>query len=847
MARPGRPEQGASLDRRSRWPPHVLSIAGFALVAAALLAAVPLLSRSLRADARRRAGNELGAIAQLKADQIVEWRRDQLRNASYAATYPSARSAIEAARAGRLTPHLATHISEVLAHLAELQGYLRIGLLGPGGVEIAGWAPPDVRDAHPSPEVLRRAIASADGAASELRLDSRDRPHLDVVVTVGPAGAATYVLFLRADAAPVFEDVLERWPVPSETAAGSLALLEGNLVRLLVPRRSVAEGFPGIERIPLSDTHRPVVRAFRGATGLIEGLDYRGDSALVASREVPGTAWRVQAKISASEVEAPLRRPLGIIFALGTALLGASGVMLALSWRQNAARIALDARLAEAQERLALAVSGTHAIWDWDLAAGALHFVPEWSLGGAPPVGAIEGPLEEVLARIAHADDAPAVRARFEAHLRGETALFESEHRVPAGPDGPEWIRVRGRVSRRAPDGRPLRFAAVVSDVTERRAMQAQLELSQRMAGLGTLAAGVAHEINNPLASVSANLDFLGRELETRLDLAGAVADARDAADRVRDVVRALRAFSSPGEGGRAAADVRTELEAAIRIARNEIRHRARLEVRIGDLPMVEAGAHELGQVFLNLLVNAAQAIPEGRADEHLISVEAARAPDGAASILVRDTGVGIPPNVLERIFEPFFTTKALGVGTGLGLAIAHRIVSDAGGRIDVETQVGRGSAFRVTLPPASLTLTLAPRAAAPEAAPLPCEPVVRPRRVLVVDDDALVARAVVRTLGKRYAVTTAASAAEALARIDRGEQFDAVLCDLMMPEMSGMELHARLAACDPGLARRMVFITGGAFTDAAARFLADGPAAFLEKPFEAGQLREAVERAAAA
>jgi CheY-like chemotaxis protein/two-component sensor histidine kinase len=361
------------------------------------------------------------------------------------------------------------------------------------------------------------------------------------------------------------------------------------------------------------------------------------------------------------------------------------------------------------------------------------------------------------------------------------------------------------------------------------------------MAGLGTLAAGVAHEINNPLASVSANLEYVAQRVEGDVDLATVVAEAQDGAERVRDVVRGLRAFSAPTGRERRPADVRGELEAAIRLARNEIRHRARLEVDVGDLPLVEAGAHELGQVFLNLLLNAAQAIPEGRAEENLIEVVARRTPEGAASISIRDSGVGIPPQVLERIFEPFFTTKPLGVGTGLGLAIAHRIVVDAGGRIEVETQLGRGSAFRVVLPPARAALApavTAPATPAPSAAPI---------HVLIVDDDPLVIRAVGRILGPGFEVTTSPSAADALARIERGEGFQAVLCDLMMPQMTGMELHARVAARDPAMARRMIFMTGGAFTEAAARFVAESRAPCFDKPFEPALLRAAVERAAAA
>jgi CheY-like chemotaxis protein len=363
------------------------------------------------------------------------------------------------------------------------------------------------------------------------------------------------------------------------------------------------------------------------------------------------------------------------------------------------------------------------------------------------------------------------------------------------------------------------------------------------MAALGALAAGVAHEINNPLSSVCANLDFLVRETARDPALAEVVGEARDGAERVRDVVRGLRAFSSARASAPGPADVRAELDAAIRLALNEIRHRARLELRLGDLPLVAAGAHELGQVFLNLLLNAAQAIPEGHAQENVICVEAGRAADGSASIRIRDTGVGIPPHVLERIFEPFYTTKPLGVGMGLGLAIAHRIVTAAGGRIEVETQVGQGTTFHVTLPAAGAGDEESPPEEPPTAAPVP--PGGR-RRVLVVDDDALVIRSVARTLAERYEIVTASSAVEALARVEQGERFDALLCDLMMPEMTGMELHARLAERAPALARRMLFITGGAFTEAAARFLAEGRAC-VEKPFEPEALRAAVERIAAA
>jgi C4-dicarboxylate-specific signal transduction histidine kinase len=828
------------LARRVSLPPHAVPIAAFGIVAVGLLAAAPLLSRSLRQETRRRAESELGAIAELKAAQIGHWRADHIRVVGFGAAYPAVRATVEAASRGVLDRALGGHASEVLGQLGELQHYERLAVVADDGVEVTGWTAPGRSRIEPAAALIDEALNATDGTASELRLDPSNRPYLDVAAAVLTEHGKSFVLFARADAAALFTDVLERWPVPSQTAAGSLGIREGDWITLLVPLSSVAIGHPGVERIPASDLRRPVVKAFGGASGLIEGLDFAGHPIFVASREIPETRWRVQAKIEVAEMAAPLRRPLGIIYGLGGALLAAAAVMLILSGRQQRARALLDARLRDAQERLALAVTGTHGVWDWDLVRGVLHLEPPLELPGGPPTAELSGTVEEILARVVHPDDTPGVRERVEAHLRGETPVLDVEHRLPAS-GGPAWIRVRGRVSRRTPEGQPLRFAAVVSDVTERRQMQAQLELSQRMAGLGTLAAGVAHEINNPLASVSANLEYVAQRVEGDVDLATVVAEAQDGAERVRDVVRGLRAFSAPTGRERRPADVRGELEAAIRLARNEIRHRARLEVDVGDLPLVEAGAHELGQVFLNLLLNAAQAIPEGRAEENLIEVVARRTPEGAASISIRDSGVGIPPQVLERIFEPFFTTKPLGVGTGLGLAIAHRIVVDAGGRIEVETQLGRGSAFRVVLPPARAALApavTAPATPAPSAAPI---------HVLIVDDDPLVIRAVGRILGPGFEVTTSPSAADALARIERGEGFQAVLCDLMMPQMTGMELHARVAARDPAMARRMIFMTGGAFTEAAARFVAESRAPCFDKPFEPALLRAAVERAAAA
>ncbi len=393
-------------------------------------------------------------------------------------------------------------------------------------------------------------------------------------------------------------------------------------------------------------------------------------------------------------------------------------------------------------------------------------------------------------------------------------------------------------------EGKPA-VLAVARDVTERKQMQSRLMLTDRMASVGTLAAGVAHEINNPLAYVIANLGFVSEEvsalaseyrdetnLSTRLgELEATLREAREGADRVRQIVRELKAFSRPDEDRRGPVEVRRVLESAINMAWNEIRHRARLIKDYGETPAVMANESRLGQAFLNLLVNAAQAIPEGKADHNTIRVTTRVDDLGRVVVEVRDTGVGIPPDVLPRIFDPFFTTKPLGVGTGLGLSICHGIIAGFGGEITVESKVAVGSTFRIVLGAA--------RTSEPEVkASVPVAKAARRARVLVVDDEPMIGSSVRRALGREHDVEAVTSAREALDRIVRGRNYDVVLCDLMMPEMTGMDLYEELRKAAPAEMERLIFLTGGAFTPRARTFLDAVSNQRVEKPFDMKSLR---------
>ena len=432
-----------------------------------------------------------------------------------------------------------------------------------------------------------------------------------------------------------------------------------------------------------------------------------------------------------------------------------------------------------------------------------------------------------------------------------------------------------------------------VTDVTERDGMQAQLARAHRLAGLGMLAAGVGHEINNPLTFVILNLEEIRRLAGAADVTAGAGAtdgghatigelasEALDGARRVQDIVQDLRRFARGEERTTTAVDVHAALDGAIRLAANQIRYRARLVRDFApDLPLVVGNTSSLTQVFLNLIVNAAQAMPEGSSEANEIRVRTS-ATDDDVRIELSDTGAGIAPENMARIFDPFFSTKDVTEGTGLGLAMCHQLVDAIGGRIFVGSEVGRGSRFLVTLkravvdgahatpvtpgpdktPPVRTSVDARParprgatwiRAEAPArpprskpaplspVSPLPTAPVgpsterERRPRVLVVDDEDLLRRSLVRTLSRQFDVTAAASAEDAQHLLAADDPVDVILCDLMMPGMSGMAFARWLQGARPGLATRMIFMSGGAFTPESREFLAANQRPALEKPFQ--------------
>src|SRR5262249_32951728 len=245
--------------------------------------------------------------------------------------------------------------------------------------------------------------------------------------------------------------------------------------------------------------------------------------------------------------------------------------------------------------------------------------------------------------------------------------------------------------------------------------------------------------------------------------------------------------------------DLHATLESTIRMASNEIRHRGRLIREFGEVPPVEGDPSRMAQVFLNLIVNAAQALTGKREGGHFISIRTFTRDSGEAAGALAASGEGIPPGLIPRLFDPFFTTKAVGVGTGLGLSICHGIVSAHGGVIEVDSVFGVGSRFRVVLPPLKRAAVATPSSGLPVRRELPTG---QRRWTLLIDDDPRLLRSVKRSLARTYDVETCEGGTAALAVLAAGHRFDVILCDLHMPDLTGMELHRHVGENWSGLER---------------------------------------------
>ena len=382
-------------------------------------------------------------------------------------------------------------------------------------------------------------------------------------------------------------------------------------------------------------------------------------------------------------------------------------------------------------------------------------------------------------------------------------------------------------------------YIELVRDVTARREAEAAMQQSERLTSLGMLAAGVAHEINNPMTYVLGNLEHLSElaqegalkiDAAAEVDLGLCLADCTHGARRVIEIVSDLRALSQPQQGEAAVASTLQTIEICLRMAQSQIRHRAEVVRKFPTEDLwLGINSQRLSQVVLNLILNAVQAMEVSKAPTNKLTVAVRRRSDGRGEVSVGDTGSGMTFEVAQRIFDPFFTTKGTGVGTGLGLSICHSIVTGAKGEILVESELGKGTCFRIVLPLAEL----AEETAAAQSASL------RGLSVLVVDDEPGVLTAIRRMLAT-CRTSTASSVKQALEMIEH-EHYDLVLSDVMMAESSGVELIHTLRARAPALAKRVCLMSGGLIGNDLEQAVKTIGVPLLHKPLTRGELHQAL------
>jgi two-component system NtrC family sensor kinase len=418
-------------------------------------------------------------------------------------------------------------------------------------------------------------------------------------------------------------------------------------------------------------------------------------------------------------------------------------------------------------------------------------------------------------------DELPKALAHFQKALAGETGLFETQFYRKDGEG--RTISVTYSTPQRDEE-----VLCLIRDVTDQKMLQEQLIQSEKMSAIGQLVSGVAHELNNPLAGISAFAQLLLAEKRFPPDQRTAAETIYSEARRASRIVQNLLTFARQHKAEKGPAAINQVLDDTLELRGYELRVRG-IDVRREydeALPDTMGDAHQLQQVFLNLITNAEQAMERAEGRHHRLTVRTRRAGD-AIRIEIEDTGGGVPPNLLERIFNPFFTTKPTGHGTGLGLSISLGIVREHEGRIWAENAAQGGARFVVELP------VIVPRASGEFPAALAAHPVGDSLHILVVDDEASVRVALQRYLAARgHDVETTASGQDALGLLRAGE-YDAVIVDMRMPDLSGEQLFEELRSADREHAERVIFTTGDLVSEQMRRFLDGSGRPCVPKPFE--------------
>jgi len=818
----------------------------FVLLAAGIVTAGSLYYRNYEKQYRAGVESQLSAIADLKVGELVQFRKERLGDAAIlfgnAPFSALVRRLLENPRDADAQRQIQVWIGKYQAHYQ----YDRVFLLDTRGVErmSAPTGPEPAADivSRRASEILRSGLVTFQDF---YRNEHNQRIYLAVLAPIfderngrRPLG----VLVLRTDPRDYLYPFISRWPIPSRTAETLLIRRDGNDALFLNDLKFKINTALNL-RIPLTKGDNPAVQAALGWEGIVEGFDYRDVPVIAQVRRVPDSPWFLVARMDTSEVHAPLRERLWAIVGLaGVLLLGAAGAT-GFVWRQQSMRFYREQyQAAEALREKELLLSESQRIahigsWSRDVATCATSWSPEtYRIFGVSPETFVRS--DEKFLSLIHPDDRAAILAWVNARLAGEGPPdLEYRARLPDG--SVRYIQSRAVVVRDA-ENKPIRMVGTAQDITERKQAEARLAQAQKMESIGRLAGGIAHDFNNLLTVINGYSLFLLGKLSPGDPLRVGLNEIHKAGERAAGLTMQLLAFSRKQVLEPRVLDLNhvvSELRPMLgRLLGEDVELRVELSAEAGT---VCADPHQLEQAVMNLVANARDAMPHGgkllieTASVELDERYAQSHPEARAGryvlLAVSDTGVGMDEQTRRQIFEPFFTTKGAGRGTGLGLSMVEGIVAQSGGHIEVYSEPGHGTTFKIYLP----RVEEAAAVSQPEAAPA----LGGEETVLVVEDQAEVreyAAAVLKAYG--YRVIQVESAGEALLLYERERGgIDLVLTDVVMPNVSGRELADRLEKLQPGI--KVLFMSGYTDNVIVHHGVLEAGALFIQKPFSPEQL----------
>lgn len=785
-------------------------------------------------EARHQAMQRLQVVSSSRVDSIVKWRAERLADARYYVD-----NAAVLALVARLDQKGArVELSDLMGRMQQNHGYRRIAIHDADGLERV--AAPSTPEPSPNHMVVPIREVIAAGALRLLDLhDPGNDPHVALIAPLvsrgGGPGAAVLTIDARTSITPL---LAEGVPITPNTRS-LVVLREGDMVRVINQVMVAGAGHQPVDvKMPVTDTHLAVVRAGLGERGTFESVDAHGTAVVAVATGLSDSTWALLTMAPADELFAGVRNRLWVTVVIATLTLVA-GVAIAGFVSQGQQRRWLEVERRHLSELRAMAhiadvspVVFLRAKVQPDLAIEWVSAnVSRWGysaerlMAGDPPT-----------LSIIHPDDRARVQEEALRNLASGATEFAQEYRVITPTGRVILVDDRSTVIRDS-NGQPVNVEGVLTDVTERKQLEAQFVQAQKMEIVGRLAGGVAHDFNNLLTVINGYADFALMEIPEGDPLRPMVTEIKRAGERAAALTGQLLTFSRRQVVNPTQLDLNDVVAGMSKMLTRLIGEDVRLVTELGPDAggPVRLDRGQLEQVLMNLAVNARDAMPTGGA----LTIRTEHCNDGFVCLSVIDTGVGMDAATQARLFEPFFTTKGAGKGTGLGLATTYGIVTQAGGRVDVASELGHGSTFRVFLP-----VVVAEREPVTDVSDEPLVP--GSGRVLLVEDEPALRRVAERILTTAgYDVCSAPDGETAIGLVLSGEYEPQVLVtDVVMPGINGKDLAAALRRRQPNLP---IVLTSGYLHDVVPDVAElDTGYRFVPKPYTPAALTRAIREALA-